>query len=410
MYYSTMYCFDARSVIPDYNLTKKTSDSKFLKSFYNTVQMLKPWNINNQFYKVVATMYIQDVSYNVFYADDTGMFILPLPADYCRIVAQFPDGDFQVAFNMRYFSSHSEYLEYWGSPFTEMWNDYQSSGDNWQIIPEEYSACFKFRSYDWSTIIPPFSGIFGSLIDLLDAQDIQAISDKQEIFKLIYVKLKTLTNSNAPDMWEIDPNTVVEYFNRMCEEALPSYTSAAVVPGNDDIGVVDFSSNQKTSETNRILNATKNVLNASGGAQVLNSATISGSSAYKYSVLADSEFALSVLPQIEGWFNRVAKLKLNNNAAKIKFMHVTRFTREDYRKELLENAQNSLPTKLSIMSLDGYDPIDVLSMNHLEEDVLGLADKFNKPLNTSYTQSGKNTKDVGNLTDQGQASRNKEAG
>lgn len=407
-YYSTMFCLDARSIIPNYDFTKsKQSDAKILKSYYATANMLKAWNINNEFLKAIYTCFIQDVSYNVCYADNTGLFFLPLPADYCRIVAQFPSGDFQFAFNMRYFSSHSQYLEYWGEPFTKMYSNYERSGENWQIVPEESSACFKYRSYDWSTIIPPLSGIFGNIIDLLDAENVEAISQNQDIFKLIYIKLRTLANSNAADQWEVDPTTVVQYFNQMCTEALPSYTSATVVPGNDDLGVIDFSSNEKTGQANRVLNATKNVLNASGGAQVLNSATVSGSTAYKYSIIADSEFALAILPQIEGWFNRILPLKMSN-PSKVKFMHVTRFTRDDYRKEMLEYAQNSLPTKMSILSLNGYDPIDVLSMNYLEEDLLKLSEKFNSPLSTSYTQSGKNTKDDSQLTDEGEASRDKE--
>lgn len=193
----------------------------------------------------------------------------------------------------------------------------------------------------------------------------------------------------------------------MCNEALPEYTAATVVPSNDDLGVIDFSSNEKTAQTNRILNATKNVLNASGGAQVLNSATISGSTAYKYSIISDGEFALSILPQIEGWFNRIVATKISN-PSKIKFMHVTKFTREDYRKEMLEDAQNSLPTKLSILALNGYDPIDVMSLNHLEEDILHLSDKFVNPLNTSYTKTGDNTKDESEMTDDGIESRDKE--
>lgn len=117
MYYSTMFCLDARSIIPNYNITKEVSDSKILKSYYKTMTLLRPWNINNEFFKVIATCFIQDVSYNCAYADDTGLFLLPLPADYCRILAQYPSGDFQFAFNMRYFSSNQEYLQYWGSPF-----------------------------------------------------------------------------------------------------------------------------------------------------------------------------------------------------------------------------------------------------------------------------------------------------
>lgn len=407
MHYATMPCFDARSIVPNYDFTKtNNSDKKILKSYYDTANLLRAWNINNEFLKVTSTCFIQDVSYNVVYADETGLFLLPLPADHCRILAQFPTGDFQFAFNMQYFSANQNYLEYWGSPFTQMYEASQN-GSNWQIVPQEYSACFKFRSYDWSSIIPPFSGIFGNLIDLLDAENVEAISQQQDIFKLIYVKLKTLSNTNEPDAWQINPDTVVEYFDRMCNEALPEYTAATVVPSNDDLGVIDFSSNEKTAQTNRILNATKNVLNASGGAQVLNSATISGSTAYKYSIISDGEFALSILPQIEGWFNRIVATKISN-PSKIKFMHVTKFTREDYRKEMLEDAQNSLPTKLSILALNGYDPIDVMSLNHLEEDILHLSDKFVNPLNTSYTKTGDNTKDESEMTDDGIESRDKE--
>ena len=75
---------------------------------------------------------------------------------------------------------------------------------------------------------------------------------------------------------------------------------------------------------------------------------------------------------------------------------------------MLEDAQNSLPTKLSILALNGYDPIDVMSLNHLEEDILHLSDKFVNPLNTSYTKTGDNTKDESEMTDDGIESRDKE--
>lgn len=415
LYFSTLFCLEARSIIPKYDLIKPDSDDKILKSFNDTAKMLGAWNINNEFLKVIITCMIQDVSYNCAYYDDTGLYLLPLPADYCKIYAQYPDGSFAFMVDMSYFRGTNNWLiEAWGEPFASMYRAFETEGNNgrWQPMPDEFAAAFKFRNYDYETVIPPFSGILGDMINLNDIFDNQKIADDAEIYKLIYLKLKTITGAKMADEWAVDPSVAIEYFRRLIDEALPDYMSAAIVPGNDDLGVIDFSNTDKASESNKVLKATKSILNTSGGAQILNSAEISGTTAFNAAIRADTEFALSsLLPQIEGWFNRIIE-NVVSNPSFIKFYHVGRLTRDDFRKEMLENAQYSLPAKLAIMSLSGLDPLHVMSLNHLEEDILDLGEKFNDPLRSSYTSSsyyrgGRPVSDDGSLTDDGEASREK---
>lgn len=414
LYFSTLFCLEARSIIPKYDLVKPESDDKILKSFNDTAKMLSGWNINNEFLKTIITCLIQDVSYNCAYYDETGLYLLPLPADYCRIYAQYQDGSFAFVMDMTYFRGTNNWmLEAWGEPFKSMYAKYEAEGNagRWQPVPDEYAACFKFRNYDHETIIPPFSGILGDLINLNDIFDNQKIADDAEIYKLIYLKLKTITGAKSPDEWSVNPAIAIEYFNRLIDEALPDYMSAAIVPGDDDLGVIDFSTTDKTSESNKVLKATKNILNTSGGSQILNSAEISGTTAFLAAIKSDTEFAISsLLPQIEGWFNRIIE-NVVSNPSYIRFYHVGRLTRDEFRKEMLENGQHSLPAKLAIMSLNGLDPIQVMSLNHLEENILKLGEKFNDPLKSSYTasnqQSGRPTSDEGDLTDDGEASRDK---
>lgn len=416
MYYASLFCLDARSVIPKYDLVNPDSDEKILKSYNDTLKMLNNWNINNEFLKTNMTCMVQDVSYNCAYYDETGLYFLALPPAYCRIYAQYPTGDFAFYISMDYFrSAKNRYLiDAWGEPFTTLWRNYEASGmrDKWQLMPDKYAACFKYRSFDWESIIPPFSGLLCDLINLNDIADVQAVADSLEIYKFLYVKLRTLTGAKMVDDWAITPDTVVKYFNRMIEEALPPYVSAAVVPTNDDIGVVDFSSTDKANETNKVLKTTKAVLNTSGGAQILNSADITGVTAFHASLHADENFSMStLLPQIQGWINRILPFVVTN-PSKVHFYFVGRFTKDEYRKELLENAQYSLPTKLAVMSLSGVDAMDTLSLNHLEENILHLGDRFNDPLKSSYTQSsnddgGRPVSDDGDLTDDGEASRDK---
>ena len=412
VYFSSLFDLDARIVIPDYNLINDNNDKSILRSYYDTLSMLKNWNIVNEFFKIYVTCFIQDISYNIAYYDETGLYFLPMPANYCRLVGQYRTGDFSFALDMNYFrGTNREYIDLWGEPFVSMWRSYEEdrTKNRWQVVPDKYAACFKYRSYDWQTIISPFSGMFLPLINLEDVADVQAVADVQEIYKMIWYELETLTGTNVPDDWKIDPEVAVEYFNRMIEEALPDYTTAAMIPGK--LNVIDFSSHDKTSETNKVLNSTKTVLNTSGGAQILNSATISGTTAFTAAIKADTEFAIcTLLPQTEGWFNRIIGYVVNNPSY-IKFFHVGRLTREEFRKEMLENAQYGLPSKLSVMVLSGIDELSILSMNYLEENILNLSERFDSPLSSSFTTSnsegGRPTSNPDELTDAGEASIDK---
>lgn len=412
-YYSSLFCLEARSIIPPYNLVNPINDDVILKSYNDTIQMLSKWNINNEFLKVITTCFLQDVSYNVAYYDSTGLYLLPIPAEYCRIYAQYPTGDYAFAIDMNYFRGTNNWLvEAWGEPFITMYKQYISEGNTgrWQVVPNEYAACFKYHNEDWETIMPVFAGLFSDLINLNDISDIAAVADKLDIYKLLIVKLETITGAKMPDEWKVNPEIVIEYFNRMIEEALPDYVSAAISPA--DVDVIDFSNLDKANETNKVLKTTKSVLNSSGGAQILNSADITGTTAFHASLHADENFAMSsLLPQINGWFNRIMGYAVSN-PSKVKFYFVGRFTRDEFRKELLENAQYSLPTKLAVMSLSGIDELDTLSLNHLEENILGLSEKFISPLKSSHTSSGSDevgrpSSDDTELTDDGEASRDK---
>ena len=153
-YYSSLFCLEARSIILPYNLVNPINDDVILKSYNDTIQMLSKWNINNEFLKVITTCFLQDVSYNVAYYDSTGLYLLPIPAEYCRIYAQYPTGDYAFAIDMNYFRGTNNWLvEAWGEPFITMYKQYISEGNTgrWQVVPSEYAACFKYHNEDWET-------------------------------------------------------------------------------------------------------------------------------------------------------------------------------------------------------------------------------------------------------------------
>lgn len=386
MYNATMFDLSARSVIPSYDLIKKMTPKKVLSSYQETLKMLDEMNLQYEFLKMYATAFREDVAYGcAYYTEGQGLFILPLDPDYCKISGVYATGDFSFHMDMTYFRSRQYELEAWGEPFQSMYRAYESSNEKYQPMPDEYCVCVKARPEDWDTVLPVYAGLLNSIINLIDLEDIQAVADEQEIYKMIWLEMETMSNAKMQDEWKVDPAILIEYFNRMIDEALPDFMSAAIIPGK--LNTISFD-RDRVNDTNKIAKATETLFNSSGGAQILNSSTISGTTAFTAAIQADTEVAISMLlPQTQSWVNRFLSYHLKN-PSKVKFFEVSVYTKEAFKKSLLEAAQYGLPTKLAYNSLNGFSEMDTLSLNFLEEQCLGITDLF-VPLRSSHTESGK---------------------
>ena len=411
-YNANMFCLDARSVIPPYNPAEENDKEAIKKSYYDTLTLLNKMGLQLEFLKVYVTCFTEDVFYGVVYFDEESdsypsMFFLPLNPSYCKIQGVWDDGTFAYAFDMSFFNRNSDFLELWGEPFQTMWNEYQSSGVKWVTMPQEYSVCLKFRAEDWETVLPPFAGLFSGFLGLLEEEDVQAIASEEEIYKLLVYTLPLFSNSTVPDDFAVDPLTMIDYFNKF-KDTLPSFVDAVISPV--PVEAITFDKDV-TGETSRVMQATETVLNSSGGAQILNSANLSTSAAFEAVVKSDTEFAISsLLPQTEAWVNSFIA-RYVDKPCRIKFFEISVYTKDNYRSQLLENAQNGLPTKLAVNSMSGFSELDTLALNFLEEEIFSLSDTLS-PLNTSYTQSsnesGGQEKDVSELSDEGLRSRDED--
>ena len=414
-YNANMFRLDARSVIPEYSITKENNKSKIAKSYEKTLKILNQMGLKYEFLKVYTTCFTQDVFFGVVYFEENfnttpSMFFLPIPPEYCKIQGLWPNGTFAYAMDMTFFKKNKDLLDLWGEPFVSLYREYERDGVRYKIMPQKWSVCLKFRVEDPETILPPFLGLFNALLGLQEREDLDNIAAEQDIYKLLVATIPLMNGSDNPDDFSVSPDVAIDYFNKMCD-ALPQYTDAILSP--IPVEAISFNDDAVTTDSNKIQNATKTILNTSGGSQVLNSADISSSSGFNAAFIADTAFAISsLLPQTEAWVNFFVGQYVSN-PCKIKFFEVSAYTIKDFRKDLLEDAQNSLPTKLAIASMSGLSELDTLSLNFLEEEVLGLSDRFNSPLSTSYVQSGnKNAggqeKDVDDLTDEGEATRDKD--
>lgn len=413
VYNANMFCLNARSVIPKYSLVEDNDKETMLKSYNDTLDGLDKMNLSYEFLKAYITCFREDVFYGVYYFNpesesSTSFFILPLPPDYCKIQGVYNEtGDFAFSMDVTYFKTHPELLEYWGEPFQSMWKQYEKDGIKYQPVPPEYAICLKAHAEDWETIVPVFSGLLNSIISLIDQEDIAAIADEQSIYKMIWMELETLSGSDDPNDWKVDPDLALPYWDRMVNEALPDYISSAIIPGK--LNQISFPDNQDT-EVNRVENATKTVLNTSGGAQILNSSTISGTTAFNAAIKSDTEFAISMLlPQTERIVNRILSLYIDN-PSKVKFLEVSAYTKDEYKASILKDNEYGLAPKLLVNTLNGFSEKETLALDFLEREVLNLS--FT-PVQSAHTTSNKGeenkkpTLSDTEISDSGEASRDK---
>ena len=98
-----------------------------------------------------------------------------------------------------------------------------------------------------------------------------------------------------------------------------------------------------------------------------------------------------------------------SNPSIVKYLETSPWMKNEKKKELIESAQYGVPVKMAVAALDGFSPLEVLRMQFLENDTLGLHDAW-IPLQSSYTQSGNdsNQKDITELGDEGAETREKE--
>ncbi len=413
-WYAGMWDLRCRNVEPTFDL-EKGLDSNALKNYNETLKWLDIYNLQENLHEVFVNNYLYNVCYFLWFKDESGAIPYILEAEECKIVGRYITGDWSYAIDMSKWRSKARQnlIEYIGEPLASMYREYQSSGAKYIVVPDEYAGCFLFDQSNINIIIPPFAPLFQELSSLLDTEDLAAVQDKLDVFKLITMRMDTL--GKTINDWKIDPELLAQYFEIMVMQALPPYVSAALVPG-EALDVVDFSSTASDAQVDRVANAQKNIMATSGGGAVLNSAMIGSSEAFKTWCKSETEFAMSsLIGQVDGFTNRMLSYDVSN-PCQVKHFEVSIYTKDDFRKSLLEACQYSFSYRLALGTLYGMSERNTLALLHFEQETLGLQNLMINPLQSSYTSSGeietdpvtggRPEKDVGDLSPSGERSRN----
>lgn len=379
-YFSKLLRFDY--IIEPYGINADKVKTETIKNQYLKVcDFLDLMNIKHEFGKILNTAFKEDAFFGYEHMTKESYFIQKLNADYCRI-SSIEDGVYNFAFDFSFFDKFPEQLDMYASEFKGKYKKYKKNQElKFQELDSNRTICIKINE-ESETLIPPMAGVFESIYELNDYKKLRKVTKQMGAYKLLTMKVPMKTKEEEVNGFLVDYDTMMEFHNRSAQ-SVPEEIGVITVPF--DVKAVDFSNNVK--DENTVADAENEVWNNFTISQLLFNTDKSSSIGLSKSITADEQMVFAVLRQIERWINRRLRFEFKAIKFRVNMLNTTIYNWQEVFEKLKEAGSLGMPSKMIACASLGMSPSSVINMTFLENEVLGLHDKF-IPLSSSYTQSG----------------------
>lgn len=397
---------DYSYVVTPYNVdTSKSSDVKKInKNYLKVLHILDNFNIKNSFDNILTVCLREDTFYGTIRSGTNNIMIQQLPSDYCDI-ASVEEGVINVSFNFSYFDSNSDLLKLYPEEFTTKYNLYQSDrvGSKWQDLDSPNSFAIKCNKEILSYPVPPFVGILRELYEIEDYKQLNLTQTELENYAMLVMKLGMDAKGNfvmplddAKDIW------------KNLDSVLPKEVGSVLSPM--PIEKISFNGSN-TADVDTVSDAEDHLFTSAGVSSLLFNNKKASSNALSLSIKADQAITYAIVKSIETMLNRYLHSLSAGKSFKIVFLDTSPYNRKEVGDSYLKACQYGLPMVSYYCASQGLSQIDINNMHYLENQIMGIPDKF-VPLQSSATQSsseaGAPKKDSGDLSDDGEASRERD--
>lgn len=396
---------DLSYIVAPYNIdTSTTKPNTIARNYRKVLNTLSSFDIKNQFRKVLTVCLREDVFYGTMWINSDSIIIQQLPSDYCRI-AVIEDNVLNVSFNFSYFDTNADYLATYPSEFEKKYKNYQSNrtGMKWQELDSPTSFAVKCNNDVLNYAIPPFAGIFREIYDLEDYKQLKLTKTEIENYAILVMSLGIDKNGD----WEMDLDKAKDFWRNL-DNVLPEEIGSILSPM--PIDKISFE-RTNSGDTNNISDTEESIFSAAGVSSQLFNNNKASANALLLSIKADQAITYGIVKNIEGVLNRYIKHQSYGKNFRVNFLDCSPFNRKEVGDGYLKACQYGLPMVSFYCASQGLSQDEMDCMNFLEDDVLNIKGRF-IPLKSSSTQSssesddaGRPTKDINDLTEQGEQTR-----
>ena len=400
---------DLSYVVSPHKIDPKSANAKSVNRNYRKVlNTMSAFNVKSQCPKILTTCLREDTFYGTLWVSADSITIQQLPSDYCAI-STIEGNVPNVTFDFSYFDSRSAMLDFYPDEFRTKYKQYQDKRTEmkWQELDSPTSFAIKCNTDILSYSIPPFAGILREVYDLEDYKQLKLSKTTLENYAMLVMSLGIDKDGN----WQIDLDKAKEFWRNL-DSVLPEEIGSVLTPM--PINKISFEKSH-TGDTDTIAEAEQNLFTAAGVSTLLFNNDKASANALTLSIKADQAITYGIVKSIEDAINRYIQSQSYGKNFKVTFLDCSPYNRKELGDMYLKACQYGLPFISMYAASQGLSQSEVDSMSFLENDVLGLTDRF-KPLQSSATQSsadskgatdegGAPQKEIGDLSESGEQNR-----
>ncbi len=378
--------------ISPYNLTKYNQAS-FMATYNKVLAACEKFNFKYSLIRMLNICMYQDLYCGLYYETEDSADFIQINNDYTKITKKI-DSCLIYAIDMNYFKTREYLLDTYGDEIKNAYYAYvgysakdengkkkviKGNSDLRWFEPTN-QICLKVNEDQLLYSLPPFSGIFPEILNLEDYKLLKKAETMLKNYKILVMKLPTEKETGK---LLVDEKLLEKFYNQACKNVADGI---GILASPFPIEQYDFQ-NSVASETDVVNSAESALWSASGAnGSLFGSGDKLSASSIELSEINDESIVFAVVRQFENWFNKYLKNKNLPYDFKLKFLDQSQYNKSKVINDLLKAGQYGLPVRSMLCASVGLSPSEVLSMTTMENDILGLTEKF-KPLLSSHTMT-----------------------
>lgn len=375
----------------------------FMRSYNKSEKYIENYNIKHEFGKITAILVSEGVFFGYERRSGNNLVIQRMPSDYCRI-SGIEDGIYTYELNMKFFDQRNIDINNYSDEIQLLFRRYQVSNKQWQEVSSENGVCFVFDE-EVPYNIPPFSGIFEEILDIVEAKELLKDKDKLENFKLIHQKIpfKKDPRSEKDFLLSLDS---VGMFHKNIKSVLPS--SIGLVSSPMEIGGITLEK-KKDVIGSGFAQAEESLYDSSGVSKGLFNSKNNNAMSLGKGITVDEGMMFKLLRQFERFLKkRLSGASSKQYPFKVVIPDLTIYNRKEKFDQYLKAAQYGFPKSYVAASM-GSSLSEVNDMNFFENEILDMSENM-IPVSSSHTSSeqnggGRPMKEESELTPNGEKTR-----
>lgn len=378
---------------------KKLNKGKVVKQYTEIGELVKMMNLKHEMGKVMHVGFKEDTFFGYIHKDSKSFYIQQIDGRICKATS-VEDGVFNYSIDMSIFQNDETKLSGMAQEIQSKYREWKSirkqnkNVDCWVELDARNTICIKVNE-NMLENFPPFAGSFDAIFDIEGFKRLR--KDKEELgnYMLVTQEIPMRTDSEHNNDFSID-DKMFKYFHNMAVDTVPDNVGVITSP----MKIEPLKFERDRSDSDGVAKAERDFWSGSGTSQLLFNTDKSTSQGLLMSIKTDEEIVFGVLTQIQRWVNRYLRFHFGDLMFNVNILHVTHFNRKEMFDMYIQSGQYGIPVKSHISAVVGLEPIEVMNMAYLENDLLKFHEEF-IPLSSSHTMgsgraSGLGSGSVGN--------------